>query len=244
MAKAPRLDSRYYFVKKILFNNPLFYYFYKRIKIFRNSFKNHHLGEYGEDIFIRRFFKDLKSGIYVDVGCYHPIKGSLTYYLYINGWSGMNIDLSQTSIDLFKISRPKDINIRAAISNFDGETHYYENGKINQQNSLIGNNENKIKIQSYKLNTLLEKFKIHKVDFLNIDVEGHDFNVISNFDFKKYKPKLISIEYNSYDFDKFLKSDIHNLLIKNEYFLTSKYGVTMLYVDLIFKDNIDKLMSV
>jgi FkbM family methyltransferase len=231
-------------VKKILLKNPLLYFFYKRIKIFRNSFKNSHLGEYGEDIFIRRFFKNLKSGTYVDVGCYHPIKGSLTYCLYKSGWSGINIDLSQTSIDLFKISRPKDINVRAAISNFDGETHYYESGKINQQNSLEGNNENKIKIEAYKLNTLLEKFKINKIDFLNIDAEGHDFNVISNFDFIKYKPKLISIEHNSYDFVEFLKSDIHNLLVKNKYFLTSKYGVTSLYIDSKFKDDINKLMSI
>jgi FkbM family methyltransferase len=230
-------------VKKFLLKNPLFYFFYKRIKIFKNSFKNSHLGEYGEDIFIRRFFKNLKSGTYVDVGCYHPIKGSLTHYLYKRGWSGMNIDLSQTSIDLFKISRPKDINIRAAISNFDGETHYYENGKINQQNSLEGNNKNKIEIEAFKLNTLLEKFKINEIDFLNIDAEGHDLKVISNFDFIKYKPKLISIEHNSYDFIEFLKSDIHDLLTKNKYFLSSKYGVTSIYIDLKFKDNINKLMG-
>lgn len=230
-------------MKKFLLKNPLFYFFYKRIKIFKNSFKNSHLGEYGEDIFIRRFFKNLKSGTYVDVGCYHPIKGSLTHYLYKRGWSGMNIDLSQTSIDLFKISRPKDINIRAAISNFDGETHYYENGKINQQNSLEGNNKNKIEIEAFKLNTLLEKFKINEIDFLNIDAEGHDLKVISNFDFIKYKPKLISIEHNSYDFIEFLKSDIHDLLTKNKYFLSSKYGVTSIYIDLKFKDNINKLMG-
>ena len=143
-------------MKKDLIKNSFFYYFYKRLKIFKNSFKNSHLGEYGEDIFIRRFFKDFKEGIYVDVGCYHPIKGSLTHYLYKNGWKGLNIDLSQISIDLFKISRPKDINIRAAISNFDGETYYFENGPINQQNSLDGKNGNKIKIKSYKINTLLE----------------------------------------------------------------------------------------
>tara|TARA_B100001175_G_scaffold302790_1_gene297166 strand:+ start:809 stop:1504 length:696 start_codon:yes stop_codon:yes gene_type:complete len=231
-------------MKKDLLKNNIFYFFYKRLKIFKNSFKNFHLGEFGEDIFIRRFFKDFKEGIYVDVGCYHPIKGSLTHYLYKNGWKGLNIDLSQISIDLFKISRPKDINIRAAISNFDGETYYFENGPINQQNSLNGKNENKIKIQAYKLNTLLEKFNIEKLDFLNIDAEGHDFNVISDFNFSKYKPKLISIEHNSYDFEELLNSNIHDLLIKNKYFLASKYGVTCIYIDLEFRDKIDLLMSV
>ena len=62
-------------MKKILLKNKLIYYFYKRLKIFKNSSKNSHLGEYGEDIFVRRFFKNIKKGLYVDIGCYHPIKG-------------------------------------------------------------------------------------------------------------------------------------------------------------------------
>ena len=231
-------------MKKKLLNYSLFYYFYKRIKIVRNSFKSFHFGEYGEDIFIRRFFKEFKKGIYVDVGCYHPVKGSLTYHLFKNGWKGLNIDLSQISIDLFNISRPQDINIRAAISNFDGQTYYHENGAINQQNSLNDNSENKIKIQAYKLNTLLEKNNISKIDFLNIDAEGHDFKIVSHFDFNKYRPKLISIEHNSYDLSESFRSPINELLIKNQYFFASKYGVTCLYIDAKYKDNINRMMSV
>ncbi len=231
-------------MKKNLIKNSFFYYFYKRLKILRNSFKNSHLGEYGEDIFIRRFFKDFKKGFYVDIGCYHPIKGSLTYHLYKNGWHGLNVDLSQISIDLFNLSRPDDINIRGAISNINGRTYYYENGPINQQNSLNNKNENKIEIECFKLNTLLEKNNIEKIDYLNIDVEGHDFNVISEFSFSKYQPKLISIEDNFYDLKDSINSNINEILVKNGYFLSSKYGVTCLYVDLRYKDNIDKLMSI
>ena len=70
---------KFFFLK---FN--LFYFFYKILKIFRNSKKSKHLGEFGEDIFVRRFFKKSEKGTYVDVGSYHPIKGSLTYDLYKN----------------------------------------------------------------------------------------------------------------------------------------------------------------
>ena len=157
-----------------------------------------HLGEFGEDVFVRRFFKKTSKGFYLDVGAYHPIKGSLTYDLYKNNWTGINIDLSKISIDLFKISRPKDINLRAAITDFDGKTFFYENSPINQQNSLTENsNAKKIEIDCYKLNTILENHKIQKVDYLNVDAEGNDFKVISTFDFKKYKPSLVSIEYLS-----------------------------------------------
>ena len=231
-------------MKKILLKNKFFYYFYKRLKIFKNSTKNSHLGEYGEDIFVRRFFKNIKKGLYVDIGCYHPIKGSLTNYLHESGWNGVNVDLSQASIDLFNISRPKDKNIRAAITDYDGNTHYYENGLINQQNSLEGKSDNIIDIKAYKLNTLLEELGIDKFNFLNIDAEGHDYKVISKFNFDKHRPQLISIEHNSYNLDEILNSDIHILMSKNNYFLASKYGVTSIYIDSVYKDKIDKLMSI
>ena len=198
-----------------------------------------HLGEFGEDVFVRRFFKKTSKGFYVDVGAYHPFKGSLTYDLYKNNWTGINIDLSKISIDLFKISRPKDINLRAAITDFDGKTFFYENSPINQQNSLIENsNAKKTEIDCYKLNTILENHKIQKVDYLNVDAEGNDFKVISTFDFKKYKPSLVSIEYNDYNFENLMDSDLNILMEKNDFKIVSKFGVTCFYAH---KENIDKI---
>ena len=232
-------------IKTLLLKNPISYYFYKKIKIFRNSTKGKHLGEFGEDIFIRRFFKNDTRGFYVDVGCYHPVKGSLTHSLFERGWNGINIDLSKTSIDLFEISRPKDFNINAAITNFDGTTTYSENGKINQQNSLDKNkNKKQIKIRAYQLNSLLEELNVQKIDFLNVDAEGYDFNAISTFNFLKYSPKLVSVEQNICNIDMLLNSDVHKLLLKNDYFLTSKIGVTCIYINKKYEESFETLMSV
>ena len=231
--------------KELLLKNFITYYFYKKMKIFRNSSKNEHLGEFGEDIFIRRFFKNETKGIYVDIGCYHPVKGSLTYYLFKKGWKGLNVDLSKVSVDLFKISRPRDYNINAAVTDFDGDTSYYESWAINQQNSLISENEKKkIKVKAYKLNTLLNNFKISKVDYLNIDVEGNEFKVISSFDFEKFQPKLISIEQNIYNSEKLFDDKCHKLLLAKGYFLTSKIGVTCIYLDKKYEESISSIMSI
>ena len=137
-------------IKKFLVNHSLSYYFYKIFKLFKNKKKGNYFGEFGEDILINRFFRKKDNGFYVDIGCYHPTKGSLTYYLYKKGWRGLNVDLSKVSIDLFKLARPKDYNIHAAVTDFDGETQFFENGMINQQNTLEnnGNNLKKIKIKS------------------------------------------------------------------------------------------------
>ena len=200
-------------MKQIFLKNKLFYFFYKIKKIF-NTKKKHHFAEFGEDIFVRRFFQNQEQGFYVDVGCYHPIKSSLTYNLFKKNWNGLNIDLSAVSIDLFNFSRPKDFNIQAAITDFDGKTFYYENSPINQQNSLEEKDGNRIEINAYKLNTLLEKYNIDSIDYLNIDVEGNEYKVISSINFKKYNPKLISIEFNNYEIEELLNSEIHKCMKK------------------------------
>ena len=132
-------------MKNKVLKNRLFYFFYKILKIYRNKKPSVHFGEFAEDVFINRLLKNVDKGFYVDVGCYHPFKGSLTAKLYEKNWHGINIDISKTSIDLFKIVRKKDINLNLAISNFDGETYYYENSPINQQNSLIQKHDNQQK---------------------------------------------------------------------------------------------------
>ena len=73
----------------------------------------------GEDIEVFNYFKNKKNGFYVDVGAYHPIQRNNTMLLYLNGWEGINIDISDFSIKLFNHLRPRDNNLNLAISNKD-----------------------------------------------------------------------------------------------------------------------------
>ena len=220
-------------IKKFLINHSLSYYFYKIFKLIKNKGKGNYFGEFGEDILINRFFRKKNEGFYVDVGGYHPIKGSLTYCLYKRGWRGLNVDLSKVSIDLFKLARAKDYNIQAAVTDFDGETQFFENGIINQQNTLenSGTNLKKIKINAFKLQTLLDKLNINHIDFLNIDVEGSDYKVISGLNLNKIRPKMICIEENRYDIQDIINDSIQNLMNSSDYFLFSRIGVSSIYID-------------
>tara|TARA_B100001115_G_C15680385_1_gene328939 strand:+ start:23 stop:724 length:702 start_codon:yes stop_codon:yes gene_type:complete len=215
-------------VKKKLLKIGLFYYLYKHLKIFRNRKPSFHYAEFGEDIFVNRIFKNYEPGIYIDVGCYHPFKGSLTSKLYDKNWNGVNIDISKTSIDLFNIVRKRDINLNYAISDFDGETVFYENSPINQQNSLIKANENQkeVKIKCFTLNRILNDNNIQKFDYLNIDVEGNELKVINGMDFEKYRPNLITIENNNLLLKDYVNSNIYKIFQQNNYTLVNKIGVT------------------
>ena len=177
----------------------------------------------GEDLVIIENFKNIKNGIYVDAGCYHPLHLNNTFLLYKKGWRGINIDLSEYSIDLFNYLRPDDININNAVTNFDGEIKFYYQKKLSQLTSVkkdtaIRRMQGKIKkkIKALKLDTILEnsKYKNKQIDLLNIDVEGGDFDALRSIDLNIYKDKIICIEI---DEENILSSETYNYLLNLNY---------------------------
>ena len=157
----------------------------------------------GEDIYVNSFFKK-KSGFYVDVGAYHPLELNNTYLLYKKKWNGINIDINLLSIDYFNFLRPDDLNINVGVSNKNKtKTLYYQKSKsplntlnFKQAKKIFSNKFKKKKIRTRTLTNIIDNTKYNgkKIDFLNIDAEGNDFEVLKSLNFNKYKPKLICIE--------------------------------------------------
>ena len=198
-------------LKKKINRNHLFYkayllyhlYFHHRCFLNRNTYS-----QFQEDLFINQYFKNLENGFFVDIGCFHPIKYSNTARLYNKGWSGINIDINQTSIDLFNMIRKRDQNYCAAISNENKDLIYYidhhfspinsVNKKFFDKNSKNFSDKNytKKEIKTYKFLDFIKKNKIilNNIDFLNIDAESHDFEILQGFDFKNINIKLICVE--------------------------------------------------
>ena len=200
------------------------------------------------DLIVDYIFKYKNDGLYIDVGCQHPISNNNTYILYKKGWNGINIDLDKKNIDLFNISRPDDTNINIAVSDKSGNVNlfYHHDGSsintINSQNADYQKNKfKKIKlIKSETLNKILANINFNKkVDYLNIDVEGHELNVLKGFNILKYRPSIISIEYLDYEMkqlelknnnlENIINSNIYKYLIQNKYFF-----VNWVHGDLIF----------
>ena len=161
-----------------------------------------------EDTYINNYFKNVDNGFYLDIGCFHPLLYSNTARLYNRGWSGINLDLNRTSIDLFNILRKRDKNFCAAISDKNEEVECYIDGNFSPLNSLnkkfseftIRNySTNKVQkkiINTFKLLDFLgeKKIELKNLDFLNIDVESHDLKVLEGIEINKIKPQLICIE--------------------------------------------------
>ena len=126
-------------LKKNISKNSFFYklYLYYNLYIRQNALKKRSTySQNQEDLFISSYFKDKNKGFYLDIGCYHPIMYSNTALLHNRGWEGINIDMNQTSIDLFNILRKKDKNICVAISNTEQETTQYFDHAFSPINTL------------------------------------------------------------------------------------------------------------
>lgn len=185
----------------------LYYHLFFRYKIF---YKRKNYSQFDEDIFLTEFFKKKKKGKFVDLGAFHPIRYNNTYLLYRKGWDGTNIDLNQTSIDMFNIVRSRDNNKCALISNERNKkkTVYFEhNFSAGNSINLINDPQKILTKEKIMTSSTFNDLVQHKFDFLNIDLEGHDYIVLKTIDLKYYQPDLICVEIleNSKDKNKIFK---------------------------------------
>ena len=177
-------------------------------------------------LFLKDYFKEKKKGLYIDVGCFHPIRLSTTKFLYDKGWLGINIDISEKSIDLFKIARKRDINLNIGIGKKDEISEAYFKKDLFHANTLDYKHSQKFLGESIKrkivirtLNSVINEYAQDKmIDLIDIDCEGKDLEVLQGLDFNKNKINLISIEMHAYDENTKKKGElIFDIMEKNKF---------------------------
>lgn len=205
-------------------------------KIFLTKTRFSHYSQFAEDVSIGRFFPKGHKGFFVDVGCFHPKKYNNTWMLYKKGWRGINIDIDSIKVEGFDIIRPDDVNIHSAVSDKEGETTYWANGFYSLATSLDSSFTEGKKgyiqktVQSDTLTHIIDKtrYKGKKIDFLSVDAEGHDFEVLQSLDFDRYDPSLIAVETHKALFPEVLETNLYKFLVGKKYCLVGWCGLTLL----------------
>ena len=229
----------------------LLYFFYQFLKSKKIQKKRILYSNWGLDILSDDFFKKKIKGVYIDVGCHQPFLNNNTYPLYKRGWSGINIDLDFNTIDMFNFFRKRDLNIQAAISDVEHETDlffFHNRSAVNTLSKQSGLKAKEIKkVKTKTLNSIIElsKFKDEKIDYISIDVEGFELNVLKGFDINKYKPDLVIIEFIDIKIKEFYFQNIDNILNSEIYYHMDNHGyklINWVHDDLVFvpKDLIQK----
>lgn len=198
-----------------------------------------------EDLILESFFRDKKKGFYVDIGAYDPDYDSVTRRFYEHGWSGINIEPQAERHALFVKKRARDTNLNIGISNKDTalSLRSYANQGLSTFSKKVQNgyrgiedpNTQKyvdIEVQVQTLATVFKQYGITNIDFMKIDVEGLEYEVIEGNDWSKYRPKILCIEANH------ILEDWHSTLEKNNYELCFNDGLNDYFIDKTVKDQI------
>jgi len=198
----------------------------------------------GEDVVLRRYLDLSKKGYYVDVGAHHPLRYSNTKYFYDRGWEGINIDADPSLISAFAELRPRDKNILAGVGSKRASMFFYifNHSAINTFDDRIAKQRaklsgyyivKKIKVKIQPLSDILKKNvpKGKIIDFMSIDVEGMDLDVLKSNDWGLFRPRYLMVECleTAYSLDSVLRDPVAVYLVKKGYVPVAKTLYTVIF---------------
>jgi FkbM family methyltransferase len=161
----------------------------------------------GEDIILSRIFSHQDVGFFVDVGAHHPWRFSNTYWAYKRGWSGINIDASPDSMRRFDRFRPRDRNIERYVGESESSLDFFvfdepalNTSDVNRNSALVSSGSfrsKKVKVKPESLASILSHISQGTkmvIDFMSVDVEGAELQVLQSNDWEKYAPRVLVVE--------------------------------------------------
>ncbi len=202
-------------------------------------------GQFKQDEFVyNNFFKNKKNGFYVDIGAHDGISGSNTYFFENFGWDGICVEPTPYVCDKLQKNRNCKI-LNIAITDKNGISEFMSlSGYTQMLSGLVENydpkhlqridNEMGIKYEG-KLGkkeiiktvtkTFMELETPKVIDFISLDVEGSEYNVLKGIDFNEKLIKVITVENNYHD------GRIDNILKNNGFTVSSNLGCDTVYIN-------------
>jgi FkbM family methyltransferase len=195
--------------------------------------------QHGDDLVIRAIFHSL--GItcpsYLDLGAHHPENISNTKLFYDTGSRGINVEANPNLHKLFLEQRPQDINLNVGVGIKSGFQDFYMIDGESGRNSFIKEVAEGF-VMDYPEFAITEVrqipiFTVEQIlhhrripDFLSIDIEGMDFEVLQSIDFRRYPFKVVCVEIQPYS-----EEDIRTLMHNVGYYSIIKCGSNLIFVD-------------
>jgi FkbM family methyltransferase len=157
-----------------------------------------------DDVMLARVFAGRNTGFYVDVGAADPVNLSVTKWFYDLGWSGLNIEPNKQLFDRLAADRPRDINLECGAGATASEAQFFEPdvGEFSSFDSRVQDNAQNTGVtgstRTVAVAPLADLLKLHcpgrAIDFLKIDAEGWEAEVLKGLDLRQYRPIVILIE--------------------------------------------------
>lgn len=156
-----------------------------------------------EDVMLLRALREVKHGLYIDVGAQDPIHGSVTKAFYEIGWRGINVEPVARWFKAIVDDRPEDTNLQAVISDVVGEVDFFEiaetglstlERRIAKKHENEGHAVKRYAVRSRALDEIIEEYVSGDIHFLKIDVEGAEGSVLNSISLDRYRPWILVVE--------------------------------------------------
>lgn len=197
----------------------------------------------GEDLIVKYIFdaRGVRQPDYLDIGAYDPCRFSNTALFYLLGSSGINVEANPSRIAKFRRLRPRDTVVCAAVTEKSGPCSlvvpeggetlaFVEPERVSPEDQHCGK---RVSIAGLSLDDLLDQFCAGKFpDFLSLDVEGLDVQILKQAPFHRTKPKIICVETISYSTTGHGVKDpsIAEILGKNGYIQYADTNINTIFV--------------
>ena len=158
-----------------------------------------------EDLHLLRCFGEQASGFYIDVGAGHPVYDNVSFVFYLRGWRGITVEPNPWLAELSGAVRPRDIRIQSLIGKEQGESTYYlvedyhglsttVESHARAAQSELGKPSQAMRMPVTTLKALCAAHAPKTIDFLKIDVEGAERDVLMGGDWRRFRPKVVVLE--------------------------------------------------
>ncbi|MBY0516458.1 MAG: FkbM family methyltransferase [Bacteriovoracaceae bacterium] len=197
----------------------------------------------GEDRVLKALLKNKQNGFYVDIGAHHPKFLSNTQIFYQEGWSGINIDANPECMRIFHKLRPRDINVTSGVGRTKALMKFYsfqEPALSTFDEKLAADRESagrilkdRFEIEILPLSDILNKHmpKGQMIDFLTVDVEGFDLDVLKSNDWSKFRPRFILVECLGLEIESLQANETYQYLKSQKYNFKGRLINTCLFTD-------------
>jgi FkbM family methyltransferase len=157
-----------------------------------------------EDYHLARAFEGQTNGFYIDVGAGHPVCDNVSCWFYLQGWRGIVVEPQRDLADLYRLMRPRDLREACVLGPAAGEADFHVVERLHGFSTLLprvaagaanfGATFTCRKVTMKTLAGLCSEHKVERIDFLKIDVEGAEGEVLAGGDFARWRPRVIIVE--------------------------------------------------